>query len=181
MPPGKPFFMSHINIEIKARTDRADDIRRYLIEHKADYRGADLQVDTYFKVAVGRLKLREGKIENNLIYYNRENITGPKQSDFELFKIDNGSLLKSMLTKALGIKVVVQKTREIYYIGNVKFHVDTLEGLGSFVEIEASNLHVNISTEELREQCDAYMREFRIDERDLIAISYSDMLIALGG
>ncbi len=76
--------MPFINIEIKARTSNTAGIRKYLLEHKAEYKGTDLQTDTYFNTAKGRLKLREGNIENNLIYYERENKAGPKQSNFSL-------------------------------------------------------------------------------------------------
>jgi adenylate cyclase class 2 len=169
--------MAFINIEIKARTSRTDEIRKYLLDHGAELRGTDRQVDTYFNIADGRLKLREGNIENNLIYYKRKEASGPKQSDVDLFKTDDGGTLKNILTKALGVKAVVDKQREIYYIDNVKFHLDTLEGLGSFVEIEASNRFEDISAEKLHQQCKMYMKEFKIEEEDIINKSYSDMVI----
>jgi adenylate cyclase class 2 len=118
--------MSHINIEIKARTNNTDQIRQFLLANGAEYTGIDRQTDTYFKTSTGRLKLREGNIENSLIYYNRQNISGLKQSDFDLLPVDNNGILILILTKAMGVKVVVKKTREIYYISNVKFHLDTL-------------------------------------------------------
>jgi predicted adenylyl cyclase CyaB len=170
--------MKYINIEIKARTSRADFIRNYLLKAGADFKGADVQTDTYFKVASGRLKLRQGKIENNLIYYDRPNQEGPKQSDFLLQPVQDGDGLRIILSKALGIKVTVTKTREIYYIGNVKFHIDQLEGLGSFVEIEAGNKLADLTVEELDQQCRHYMLEFGITNEDLLSNSYSDMLLS---
>lgn len=169
--------MSFINIEIKARTSKSAEIRQYLQEHKADSRGTDRQTDIYFNVHKGRLKLRQGNIENNLIYYERDNQHGPKQSAFNLMKADDPQNLESILTAALGIKTVVKKTREIYFIENVKFHLDTLEGLGSFVEIEASNRYAPLSNEQLDIQCNFYMEAFGIQEEDLVNISYSDMLL----
>ena len=168
--------MSFINIEIKARTSNADFIREYLISHGAEFRGVDEQTDTYFNVSKGRLKLREGKIENNLIYYNRPDQEGPKQSDFQLFAVNDTNSLREILTAALGIKVTVKKRREIYFIHNVKFHLDTLEELCNFVEIEASNKDQDISADKLREQCSFYMKELHISDQDLISSSYSDML-----
>ena len=73
-------LMSLLNIEIKARCPDAKAIRSILQSRKADFKGIDHQVDTYFKVPFGRLKLREGNIENNLIYYDREDKKGPKKS-----------------------------------------------------------------------------------------------------
>jgi len=81
------------------------------------------------------------------------------------------------LTESVGIKVVVEKKREIFFIDNVKFHIDSVVGLGSFIEIEASNLHDQISRERLQEQCNFYIGEFGIKDEDLIAVSYSDMLL----
>ena len=169
--------MYSINIEIKARTNQAKYIRKYLEEQGAECRGTDNQSDTYFNTVAGRLKLRQGNIENNLIYYKRENQAGPKQSDFRLIPVPDSDALKSVLTEAMGIKVVVNKKREIYYIGNVKFHLDELEGLGNFVEIEARNQPETLTVEELEAQCRFYMQAFKIQEEDLITVSYSDMLL----
>ena len=169
--------MAFINIEIKARTDRTKEIRQFLQEHHAEFKGIDEQIDTYFKVSNGRLKLRQGNIENNLIFYNRPDQAGPKQSDFDLVKIDDSEKLKALLEQAIGVKVVVKKKREIYFIKNVKFHLDTLEGLGNFVEIEAGNKTHSLTVEELRRQCEYYLNEFGIKQEDLIDQSYSDMLL----
>jgi predicted adenylyl cyclase CyaB len=124
------------------------------------------------------LKLREGNIENNLIFYERSNQAGPKDSHFHLVKINDAEGLKEVLTKSMGIKVIVKKRREIYYIDNVKFHIDEVPGLGSFTEIEAGNILVDLSKEKLQEQCDFYMKEFNIKQEDLIEVSYSDMMMA---
>ena len=170
--------MAFLNVEIKAKCSDASFIRQYLLSAGADFKGVDEQTDTYFNVLNGRLKLREGNIENNLIFYERTNQAGPKSSHFQLVKIEDADGLKEALTKSNGIKVVVKKRREIYYINNVKFHIDEVPGLGSFVEIEAGNMKVNLSQEQLKEQCDFYLKEFGIKEEDLIEVSYSDMLLA---
>ena len=170
--------MAYLNVEIKARSVNVEKVRNYLLEKKADFKGTDLQTDTYFNVANGRLKLREGNIENNLIYYERTNQAGPKGSDFILTKIPEAEKLKESLSKANGIKTVVKKKREIYYIGNVKFHIDEVEGLGSFIEIEAGNIISDLSKDELQKQCEFYMSQFEIAEKDLIEVSYSDMLLS---
>src|SRR5690348_3858358 len=128
--------MSFLNVEIKARHSNTDHVRSYLLSQNADFKGTDHQVDTYFNVASGRLKLREGNIENNLIYYKRDNQAGPKSSHFHIVKVPDSKSLKEILAQSLGIKVIVEKKREIYFIDNVKFHIDEVPGLGSFIEIE---------------------------------------------
>ena len=152
-------------------------IRNYLKDHDAEFKGLDHQTDTYFNVAIGRLKLREGNIENNLIYYERSDQPGPKDSIFQLVNVTGTKGLKEILVKSLGVKVIVEKRREIWYIANVKFHIDEVPGLGSFIEIEAGNILADLSKEELQKQCDHYVNEFGIKDQDLIAVSYSDMLI----
>lgn len=169
--------MAYLNVEIKARCADASFMRNYLLTNGAEFRGTDHQVDTYFNVGNGRLKLREGNIENNLIYYERKNQAGPKHSDFDLVKIGDAAGLKDVLRKSNGIKVIVEKKREIYYIGNVKFHIDLVPGLGDFMEIEAGNIGVEKTAEELRAQCNFYMSELGVKETDLIEVSYSDMML----
>lgn len=169
--------MSYLNVEIKARCKDAGFARKYLLANGADFKGTDLQTDTYFNVSSGRLKLREGNIENNLIQYDRSNQSGPKNSHFNLIKIEDAFGLKNALAKSIGVKVVVSKRREIYYIKNVKFHIDEVQGLGSFIEIEAGNLLADLSEEELRQQCEFYMKEFKLKEEDLIEVSYSDLIL----
>ncbi len=168
--------MSHLNIEIKARTSNPGFVRKYLLDHKAIFKGMDEQTDIYFNVTNGRLKLREGNIENNLIYYHRIDQAGPKSSIFNLVKIEDAKGLKEVLTKACGIKMIVKKRREIYYIDNVKFHIDEVPELGSFIEIEAGNILADKTEAELSEQCNFYLKEFKVQEEDLISNSYSDML-----
>lgn len=178
--------MSFINVEIKARlapdinnasTERVRFIRDFLVNNKAEFKGTDQQTDTYFNVPKGRLKLREGNIENNLIYYERTDQAGPKNSFFKLVKVEDADGLKEALRQSVGIKVVVKKKREIYYIGNVKFHIDEVPGLGVFTEIEAGNMLDGLSKEQLMEQCDHYMKAFGIQPGDLVSVSYSDMLL----
>ncbi|HUW24746.1 MAG TPA: class IV adenylate cyclase [Patescibacteria group bacterium] len=167
----------HINIEIKAKCANFDKIRKVLKRKGALFVGKDHQVDTYFVVHKGRLKLREGKIENSLIYYERPNMAGPKQSNVTLFKSAPDSFLKEILLKSLKVLVVVDKQREIYFIGNVKFHLDTVKNLGSFVEVEAIDESGKIGKEKLRKQCEEYLRLLKITDNDLISESYSDLLM----
>lgn len=166
-----------MNIEIKAKCSDQDRIRKILGSNSADFKGVDHQIDTYFNVNSGRLKLREGNIENHLVYYERENIKGPKESSTILFDSDPGSSLKEILSRSLGQLIVVDKKREIYFIGNVKFHLDTVKDLGTFVEIEAIDEKGDMGREKLLEQCSHFLALFKIKKEDLLADSYSDMLI----
>jgi adenylate cyclase, class 2 len=167
-----------LNIEIKAYCHQPDRVRQYLLEQGVDFKGLDVQTDTYFEVPHGRLKLRQGNIENNLIAYQRDNLQGPKSSSFQLAPVTDSAALLQVLQHTLGIKVVVKKQREIYCLSNVKFHIDHIEGLGHFVEIEAGNLLANhLTAEHLQEQCNFYMEALKIAPGDCCTHSYSDMLL----
>jgi len=171
--------MSFINIEIKARCQNPDHVRYILKDRNAHFKGLDHQIDTYFNCQNGRLKLREGNIEHHLIHYDRADQAGPKKSIVTLYRPQPDSALKEILIKSLGILVVVDKKREIYFIDNIKFHIDTVIGLGSFVEIEAIDNTGDIGQEKLQKQCEDNIKLFRIQPDDLIESSYSDMLLQL--
>lgn len=169
--------MNWINIEIKAYSNQSEEIIAQLEALKADYRGEDHQIDTYFNAAQGRLKLRQGNIENALIHYNRNNQEGPKTSSITYYKPLESENLKATLKAALGVLTIVDKRRKIFFVDNVKFHVDEVAELGSFVEIEAIDKTGTIGKEKLHQQCQYYMELFGIATKDLIAVSYSDLLL----
>jgi adenylate cyclase, class 2 len=173
----KSGFMTQLNVEIKARSNNQELLRKILESHNAEFKGNDHQIDTYFKINSGRLKLREGNIENSLVHYQREDKEGPKQSHVTFYKSADKSSLKEILTKALGILIVVDKSREIYFIDNVKFHLDSVKDLGTFVEIEAIDAKGSIGKEKLHAQCNYYLDLFKIRKENLISNSYSDLLL----
>lgn len=168
--------MTHQNVEIKARATDLGPAREVLRCRGARFVGLDHQVDTYFRVPSGRLKLREGDLENALIHYEREDRCGPKRSTVGLFANPRGSTLKGLLVDALGVDVVVDKRREIHLLANVKIHLDEVASLGTFVEIEAIDDDGTHSLEALRAQCEELMAALGIRHEDLLAVSYSDLL-----
>lgn len=172
--------MAVINYEFKARHADVDRLEQKLRALDPIFKGEDRQVDTYFNTATGRLKLREGNIENALIWYDRKNTAGAKQSDIILYEHQPAKTLKEILVKTMGVKAVVDKLRRIYFIDNVKFHFDTVEGLGKFVEVEAIDRNGDIGIEKLKTQCEYYAELFEIQPGNYIANSYSDMLLDRG-
>lgn len=196
--------MGFLSVEIKARCSNPARIRAILKAHKARLKGLDHQIDTYFCVPSGRsasrtgqgsalfaalvntpdlsgrLKLREGNIENALIYYTRDNQKNSKKCDATLFPCEKGTPLKRVLSKALGVLAVVDKMREIYFIKNAKFHIDRVKNLGSFVEIEIFDRKRNFGEVKLRKQCEFYQVLLEIQAKDLVADSYSDLMLKSG-
>jgi predicted adenylyl cyclase CyaB len=171
--------MPHINFEFKARTPDLEQLENKLLQLNPKFIGEDKQVDTYFNVEKGRLKLREGNIENALIYYERQNTADAKQSDILLYKHEPDPSLKEILIKVHGIKVVVTKSRKIYFIENVKFHFDTIAELGTFVEVEAIDSSGDIGIKKLKAQCKKYADLFEIKSSDFISLSYSDLILEI--
>ena len=135
------------------------------------------RIDTYFKVDSGRLKLRQGSVETNLIYYNRPNTKSPKKSSVLLYKPNEALDLKKILVAVHPTLCVVDKVREIYFIENVKFHLDTVLGLGTFMEIEAIDETNEMEYGIILKQCKNYMSQLNIVEEDLISVSYSDLVM----
>jgi predicted adenylyl cyclase CyaB len=125
------------NVEIKARV--AD-----LAEVEAQARriatgGPDdlAQDDTFFACANGRLKLREfSATQGQLIYYSRPDETGPKVSDYWITETQAPAAMRETLARALGIVGRVRKQRRLYLLDRTRIHLDQVEGLGSFVELE---------------------------------------------
>ncbi len=169
--------MSIKNFEFKARVDEIDTLEKKLLTLGPQYIGQDHQKDTYFNVPFGRLKLREGTIENCLINYDREDKPGSKESRVILYEHPRSENLKKILAHQLGVKVVVEKKRKIYFIGNVKFHFDVVANLGTFIEVEAIDRSGEVSTDRLKIQCESYFDFFQLAPRQLIDKSYSDLIL----
>ena len=172
--------MNIINFEFKAVANNLEHLERKLQELNPVFKGEDHQVDTYFNVSKGRLKMREGNIENSLIYYERPDTANAKQSDVLLYEHTNSSILKDILIKLHGIKVVVDKTRRIYFIDNVKFHFDRVKDLGTFVEVEAQSDAADADINHLQAQCNQYFQLFELNTSDYLHVSYSDLLLDFG-
>lgn len=171
--------MKIINVEIKASITEAKycQIESWLLDQGAEYKGEDNQSDHYFNVVEGRLKLRTGNVENSLIFYKRPEVKDLKTSQVTLAKLASDSKdLLQVLNNSLGSKVVVEKTRKIFFIENVKFHLDNVKSLGFFCEIEAISINGEYAEDILKKQCSNYLKELGIDPNQLIDASYSDMI-----
>jgi len=164
------------NIEIKARVHNFELLKRK-IEALYSIKAEEIfQVDTFFRIEKGRLKLRTfSKTKGELIYYLRLNSTGPKRSDYYIYKTDNPEELKKLLEISLGIRGVVRKKRSLYLVGNTRIHLDEVENLGSFIELEVilSPEQTEIDGKNIAEN---FMKELDIKEKDLIDIAYIELL-----
>lgn len=165
------------NFEFKAKVNDLEKYENKLLSLNPRFVGIDYQIDTYFNALQGRLKLREGNIENSLINYDRKNILGSKESQIILYQHEPNIGLKNILIKQLGVKIIVEKKRKIYFIENIKFHFDSVEKLGSFIEVEAIDSKEEFSIEELKKQCDTFFDFFELTTQNIIDKSYSDLMM----
>lgn len=164
------------NIEIKARYNNARRAEANLNALGAGLAGTFHQKDTYFNVGDGRLKLRElATDEGQLIFYKRENLAGPKRSDYEIAKTGDPEALRDILSKIHGTWVEVEKTRQVWLWENVRIHLDDVKGLGQFVELEAVTEEKGI--EESRQRVETLMRALEITSDQLVEGSYGDIVV----
>ncbi len=171
--------MKILNFEFKAKVNDLETYENKLLLLNPVFKGLDIQTDTYFNVPYGRLKLREGNIENSLINYERQNVPGSRKSEIILYRHKPDAALKQILTHQFGIKIVVEKQRRIYFIENVKFHFDNVNSLGTFIEVEAIDTTGERTNAELKAQCDRYSEYFNLADEQMIIASYSDLLMDL--
>jgi predicted adenylyl cyclase CyaB len=164
------------DIEIKARYEEHELAKRFLKENNAKFHGIDNQIDIYFQVNNGRLKLRKGQIESALVFYKRENKKGVKVSEYYLYYSKDFDKLELLLRESLGVLVEVKKKREIYFLDNVKFNLDEVDELGKFIEIEAITDN-ELDFTKLHKTVESYIKSLNIQETDLQSHSYSDLLL----
>jgi len=167
---------AYADFSIKARCSNLVLVEQILRSMSPVYLGEDLQTDTYFSVPIGKMKLRTGNIERLLTHYLREEDQGGKMKTtvFLYERNPSANFIREHTGKLRQIGQVI-KSRRIFFIGNVKFHLDTL-GDQRFVEIEAIDRDGTLGIEVIREQADKYRQLLGVTERDIVNGSYIDML-----
>ncbi len=164
------------NIEIKARVRNFPDLQRRAETLSASPPQVLPQEDIFFATAHGRLKLRLLAPERGqLICYTRPDQEGPKRSDYEIFETDAPEQLRAVLGAAYGIRGIVRKTRYLYLVGQTRLHLDLVEGLGAFVELEVI-LQDGQSEAEARAIAEDLMQKLNISRADLLEGAYIDLL-----
>jgi predicted adenylyl cyclase CyaB len=165
------------NLELKARCGDLAAARARAREVATSWLGVDEQTDTYFITRAGRLKLRESSLAGaQLIPYLRPDERSAKRSDYQVLPVEDGPGLARMLSAMLGVHRVVRKRREIALYENVRIHLDRVEALGDFVELEAvwDGGEAGLAAEQRRI---AWLRErLGIRDEDVVAGSYETLL-----
>jgi predicted adenylyl cyclase CyaB len=164
------------NIEIKARVHDFESLQASAAQLSDAPCQTIAQEDTFFQVPQGRLKLRElSPHHGQLIYYQRQDISGPKHSEYHIYETDDPEGLKSILAKAYGIRGVIAKIRYLYMAGQTRIHLDDVKGLGKFMELEVV-LQPGQTDSEGQTIAKSLMSKLGIEDTDLVDSAYMDML-----
>jgi len=163
------------NIEVKARVKDLGAVRVKLEQMATSDPIYLSQEDTFFHIFTGRLKLRTLKSKNGeMIYYRRPDTAQPVQSRYYRLPIVLPHIVKWICSAILGVKGVVRKQRTLYLIGETRVHLDQVEGLGDFIELE-----VPVPDEESAKGAETIatkmMQALSIGGGDLVSGAYVDL------
>lgn len=164
------------NLELKARCPDLAAARKAAFSLGVQAAGVEIQIDTFFHVPRGRLKLREidGK-EAVLIWYDRPDHDDARLSNYYLVPVPESGLMKTALQAALGIRGEVRKRREIFLWHHVRIHLDEVAGFGPAIEFEAV-LSPQKDVTAAQDQLDHLCQVLRIMPEDHLKSSYADLL-----
>jgi|SRR5215207_3285759 len=173
------------NIEVKARANDWSGQRARAEELTGASPVLIEQVDTFFAVPAGRLKLRQITPElGELIFYQRPDQPGPKRSDYSVVRTDRPDALRETLAQALGVYGEVKKRRWLFvseaFAGHTRIHFDEVKGLGQHIELEVI-LQEGQSPEDGERIAEEFRAALDIREEDLIDCAYLDLLTAHSG
>lgn len=165
------------NLEIKVEINSLENIKKEL--SFAIYQGLLHQKDTYYLLGARRLKMREQEKIHEIIYYVRINKKSSRQSTYFRVVIPSYllSFFKMVLNSVFKVKTVVIKERELYLYKNTRVHLDTVENLGYYLELETV-----INSKEKEDfslhQHDEVKELLNLQKYKIVEYSYSDILIS---
>ncbi|KAH9496412.1 hypothetical protein Btru_012574 [Bulinus truncatus] len=171
------------NVEIKARVGDMSGLIEKASSLAKDDGTLIEQEDTFFNVAHGRLKLRTSAVNSAaqpavLIHYDRPDQQGPKLSSYDMVQVDDADKMKSVLTAAVGVKGTVKKSRHLILLDQTRIHIDDVEGLGHFMELEVV-LRDDQSEQDGQLIAQNIMDSLEVKKDDLLDCAYMDMIMQL--
>ena len=162
------------NLELKAVIPSPVAAERVARRLRARRIGLLRQVDTYYRIPRARLKVREiNGTRAELIYYARANSVSSRYSDYLIVKFPDAQTLKKLCSSLFAVQVVVRKRRVLYLYQNARIHIDSVRGLGSFIEFEVL---VTQGKTQARKLMKRLTEAFGIRKASIVGESYSDLL-----
>lgn len=169
------------NVEIKARIDSVDELATAVTPWADSGPTPIAQDDTFFRCENGRLKLRRfSATEGELIFYQRADAAGPKESFYVIARSHEPDALREALTLAHGQVGRVRKQRTLFLVGRTRVHLDRVEGLGEFLELEVV-LRDGEPVETGLVEARALMARLGVGDAQLVTGAYVDLLAAAAG
>lgn len=171
------------NVESKTRCGDLDAIAGRAAALGARYEGRLEQVDAYFDVGRGRLKLREISrrapdgglvVSAELIRYERADEAGARVSRYERTEIGDVEASRRLLRTEHGVRGYVRKRRDLWTLDSTRIHLDRVQGLGDFVELETVSAGAPGPADRLEH--DRVARALGLDPRASVGSSYIDLL-----
>ena len=168
------------NVEIKARINNYSRLAEFISKIAEEGPVLLSQEDTFFHSPHGRLKLRKfSENQGELIFYKRDNLPGPKLSEYQILPTNNPILLRNILAASLGVIGVVRKKRTLFKIAQTRIHLDHVEGLGDFLELEVVlNDHQGVGFGESIAK--ELLERLEIKSESLLEKSYLELLLEKG-
>jgi predicted adenylyl cyclase CyaB len=165
------------NIEIKARAHHFDTLRERAASLATDAPLIFRQQDFFYDVPTGRLKLRQfdDGTPSELIFYQRDDRDGPKVSYYSRSPVTNPEAMHALLAQALTTRGIVTKERHVYLVGRTRIHLDRVDGLGDFVELEVVLGQDDDEAAGEKEAHDMFAR-LGVAQSDLVPLAYVDLL-----
>jgi len=164
------------NVEIKARIPDLAALRKRVVEVSVSGSELLVQRDTFYTVLKGRLKLREfGDGNAELIYYERPDKIGPKTSKYTRTQVADAASMRELLGQILETKAVVSKRREVFLADRTRIHLDEVDNLGTFMELEVV-LTENEMDSDGERVAFVLMERLGVRQEDLIEQAYVDLL-----
>jgi len=167
------------NIEIKARIDSIESLLPLAAKIASEGPTEILQDDTFFTCSNGRLKLRAfSEHEGQLIFYQRSDSAGPKESFYVISPTASPDTLRQALVLAYGEGGRVRKHRTLFLVGRTRIHLDRVEELGDFLELEvvlaegeSNEIGISVAHE--------LLEKLAVSPRQLVEEAYVDLLAKL--
>ena len=169
------------NVELKARDDDPESSLEACRKLGAVDCGVLWQQDTYFNTGQGRLKLREQRPGRcQLIHYRRPDEPQERESRYRIIEVGDPETMRTFLGEALGVTATVIKRRRLFLWRSVRIHLDQVEELGSFIELEAvAAPESDLSAEQ--ELITELRRRLAITDAKLVSTGYADQLSGRSG
>uniref|UniRef100_A0A3B4UP18 Si:ch211-156b7.4 n=1 Tax=Seriola dumerili TaxID=41447 RepID=A0A3B4UP18_SERDU len=165
------------NVEIKAKVSDMTQFAEKASKLSQSEGTIIRQHDTFFNCSQGRLKLRDFMNgSGQLIFYERPDTDGPKLSRYSISPTNDPQSLRNVLSDALGVKGEVRKERRLFLIGQTRVHLDTVEGLGHYMELEVV-MRPEQTVEEGQRVAEDLMQQLGVSQQSLVTGAYMDLLL----